>query len=596
MVHGGRQPIVGAHVYLLALNATGYGGPGIPASSSNASLSLLTSASGTAQDGSGNYYVTTDANGNFTITGDYSCPADGSLNTYYYSTGGNPGSGANTAAILVGPAPACNTSNFTVVNEVSTIASVYAFGGFISDPLHAGSSGSTLALTALNNAGQTLDNLYSQTTGAALATTQAGNGTVPQSEINTLANILAACVNSTGPGSTPCTTLFSNAENGSFAPTDTATAAVNIAHNPGANIANLYGLQTGTSPFQPMLSAAPNDFTIAISYAGGGLNGAHDIAIDGSGNVWVANAFASDISEFSPAGAALSGSSGYIGGGLDNPQSLAIDGSGNVWALDTAPGSVGLSKLNSSGSPFSASAYSGGGLSGYGQIAIDALGNVWVTDLAASSISEFSSSGSPANSSGFTGGGLNSPTGIAIDVSGHVWASNGSSISEFNSSGSPLSSSGYSGGGLNHPWGVAIDGSGNVWISNTNGGVGGSISEFNSSGSPISGSGGFTGGGLSVPEGLAIDGSGNVWVANEFYAGSVSEFNSSGTAISGASGYQSAGLNQPVGIAIDGSGNVWLTDDETMSITEFVGAATPVVTPVVANLLTPYGSHAVNKP
>jgi len=149
---------------------------------------------------------------------------------------------------------------------------------------------------------------------------------------------------------------------------------------------------------------------------------------------------------------------------------------------------------------------------------------------------------------------------------------------------------------LNHPWGVAIDGSGNVWISNTNGGVGGSISEFNSSGSPISGSGGFTGGGLSVPEGLAIDGSGNVWVANEFYAGSVSEFNSSGTAISGASGYQSAGLNQPVGIAIDGSGNVWLTDDETMSITEFVGAATPVVTPVVANLLTPYGSHAVNKP
>ena len=36
-VHGGQNPIAGAHVYLYAINTTGYGGPGIAPSSTNAS-------------------------------------------------------------------------------------------------------------------------------------------------------------------------------------------------------------------------------------------------------------------------------------------------------------------------------------------------------------------------------------------------------------------------------------------------------------------------------------------------------------------------------------------------------------------------------
>src|ERR1700690_4123191 len=78
-VHGGQQPIVGAHVYLYAANNTGYG---------NASVSLVTSATGNPADGSGNYYVITDANGDFGITGDYTCPSSASQ-VYLYSIGGN---------------------------------------------------------------------------------------------------------------------------------------------------------------------------------------------------------------------------------------------------------------------------------------------------------------------------------------------------------------------------------------------------------------------------------------------------------------------------------------------------------------------------
>src|SRR5579863_8232485 len=63
-VMGGQAPLVGAHVYVLQTNTTGYGGAGIAASSSNQSKSLLTNVPGsTTLDTScgptnGYYYVT----------------------------------------------------------------------------------------------------------------------------------------------------------------------------------------------------------------------------------------------------------------------------------------------------------------------------------------------------------------------------------------------------------------------------------------------------------------------------------------------------------------------------------------------------------
>jgi hypothetical protein len=56
-------------------------------------------------------------------------------------------------------------------------------------------------------------------------------------------------------------------------------------------------------------------------------------------------------------------------------------------------------------------------------------------------------------------------------------------------------------------------------------------------------------------------------------------------------------LSGPTEIGFDGSGNLWVASSGNNTVTEFVGVGrTPVVTPVVANLVAPYGSHAVNKP
>ena len=253
VVHGGQQPVVGTHIYLFAPNTTGYGGSGIAASATNASLSLLNSGvtthnpSNSGVDVNGNYYVTTDANGNFSISSDYSCSTGytqsgatstalaGTQPVYLYAVGGNPGAGANSAAgflASLGPCSGLSSSTTVFMNEVTTIAMAYAVAGFATDATHISSSGTALALTGISNAFANTTNLVSLTTGNALATTPGGNGPVPQAELYTLANILAICINSTGPTSAQCggaggllTTATSTGAVGGTVPTDTATAA-----------------------------------------------------------------------------------------------------------------------------------------------------------------------------------------------------------------------------------------------------------------------------------------------------------------------------------------------------------------------------------
>ena len=85
LVYGGSTPIVGAHVYLFAANTTGYGGAGIAASSSNASVSLLSAAETGTSDSLG-AYVATGSGGGFSLTGDYPCSSRQQL--YLYALGG----------------------------------------------------------------------------------------------------------------------------------------------------------------------------------------------------------------------------------------------------------------------------------------------------------------------------------------------------------------------------------------------------------------------------------------------------------------------------------------------------------------------------
>jgi streptogramin lyase len=118
---------------------------------------------------------------------------------------------------------------------------------------------------------------------------------------------------------------------------------------------------------------------------------------------------------------------------------------------------------------------------------------------------------------------------------------------------------------------------------------------LSNSDSAVSGATGYSGGGLSGPDFIALDGSGNAWITNRMNSvNSISEISHAGIALSPSNGFRAGGLASPYQIAVDGSGDVWVTNSFT-TITEFIGAATPVITPLAAGLpVTPTANGTSN--
>src|SRR3984885_377499 len=604
-VQSGTQPVSAAHVHLFAANISGYGQP---------SLSLLQESATGYEDSSG-ADTPTNSTGSFSIPAGYHCPVGSQL--YLYASDGTTGTASNTAIGMLTAVGTCGSWNQNaafVVNEVTTIAAAYALAGFATDPVHVSSSGSSVAQTGVANAFFNAGNLVDTSSGAARTTTIGGLGVVPNTTINTLANILNSCTSASGPSSTTCSTLFSNAESSGSTgteATDTATAAINIAHNPGANVPTLLALQTSSPPFSPVITSA-NDLTIALMYGSGALQGDLDdptsIAIDGYGNVWIGNDAQWEVVKLSSSGLLLDG---FQANGIIETGGIAIDTSENAWITDRNNFVV---ELSNSGVPLSGSYPYGtvGGYPGYAMcmsqaIAIDGYGNAWVTQVGlgtciSNTIDEFSNSGVLLSGQGYTSNDLFQPYGIAIDGSGHVWTVNDDhqSVTEFSNSGAVLSgTAGYSSPVL-YAKGIAIDSNGNVWIAGLDA-IDGiyKIVEYSQSGSqlaiyPLN----TAENGYNEPSALALDGAGNVWTANQpgvSYAGtpSISELSSSGSFMSGSGGYTAGGqVSDPSSLAVDPSGDVWVTNGSIYcyggvncnTVVEFIGSAVPVLTPVAAGL------------
>ena len=589
VVHGGEQPIAGAHVYLFAAGTYPEVG-GL----SGSSTSLLNAADTGMSDATG-AYVLTDANGNFSITNDYSCTPN--TQVYLYSQGGNAGGGANSAATLMAVLGNCPqagnflaTAPYITINEVSTVAAAYSMAGYAADALDVASANTTLGATGMANAFAQAANLVNLPSGVANTTTPNGNGAVPLAVINTVANILAACVSSSGPGSSACTTLFADttSEGDGYTviyPTETATAAIDIAHNPYANVGALFGLATANSPFAPALNTAPTSFIMPVSYTGGGLNGADAVQIDGLGNAWFANFSGSSVTALSPTGVPISPAGGFVGGGVSEPTALSIDLNNNIYTANYNTSTI--SEFNNQGAPLSAAGGIGGSyLAGPVALAVSADGFTWATNAGDELSRLFISNGVVQQGADFSGGGINGSYGLGLLVQYNVVVANyyGNDMSQFNDNGTALTpATGVMGGGLNGPTGVAIDYGQQAWITNFNGN---SVSRFYSIPGPPytnpSSSTASTGGGLNQPTGVAIDGQGFVWVSNSGN-NSVTCLDKTGKALSPAAGYVGGGLTSPQAIAVDGSGNVWIANDSN-NATVLIGAAIPVATPIVYGL------------
>jgi hypothetical protein len=251
-VHGGNQPVSGS---VIQLYAAGSGGDGT-------SASALISAT-----------VKTLSDGSFSISHDYTCPMTGSPQVYLVAVGGNPGLSPNTTnnpnltmMTALGPCSSLSSSSFIYVNELTTVAAVFALSNYMTSYSAVGSSGSDSA--AMANAFALADEFVNPSTGTAPGATLPNGYSDPTNELNTLADILAACVNSAGGTAgqaNACGMLFTDTTpSPGSAPTDTIGAALAMAKNPNQNVASTYGLITADTVFQPTLSAAPADWTVPL--------------------------------------------------------------------------------------------------------------------------------------------------------------------------------------------------------------------------------------------------------------------------------------------------------------------------------------------
>jgi len=247
-IHGGQQPISGVSLQLYAVGASGDGSAATP---------LLTTP------------VLSDANGDFNITGLYTCPS-ASTPVYITGTGGSPAPGITNPQIAlmasIGPCGSLTPSTFVNINEITTVAAVYALAPFMSSisAIGSGSSDAAALASAFTYAGYFANTSTGQTPGANLPP----NYSVPVAQINTIADLLAACINSTGgvSGDTSvCGTFFAlTLPPGGATPTNTIAALLNLANNPTLNTAALYNLIPPVSPFQPTQPIVPPDLSLRL--------------------------------------------------------------------------------------------------------------------------------------------------------------------------------------------------------------------------------------------------------------------------------------------------------------------------------------------
>ena len=257
----------------------------------------------------------------------------------------------------------------------------------------------------------------------------------------------------------------------------------------------------------PLLNVDPG----TVSAIGTSWKAPSAIAVDGAGNIYVADSTTGDIYK--------NGSTTAIATGFSKPSALVVDGAGNLYVGDA--GNDRIVEVPYSGTAYSTPVVIQAGLSGPSGLALDAAGNLYVADSGHGSVLLLAS-----------GGGL----GVGSNIS---------------SVGTSLSSSGTVLTGFTAPVAVAADNLGNVYVADS-----GSILQVGiKSGitTPVAQ-------GLKTAAGVAVDPAGNLYYADSGEQTITRVPNIGGTLNTAKSSLLNTIVATPSAIAVDGSGNVYAAD------------------------------------
>ncbi len=277
------------------------------------------------------------------------------------------------------------------------------------------------------------------------------------------------------------------------------------------------------------------------------------------------------------------GTQGTGDGQFTQPTGVAVDSSGNVYVADTQ--NFRVQKFSPDGTFLTK--WETPGMTPAG-VAVDSSGNVYAIQF--SEIRKFSPTGTLLMTWGSEGNGdgqLYFASGVAVDPSGNVYVTEGGNnrIQKFSSGGTFLTKWGTQGTGdgqFQNPFSSAADSSGNVYVADTQNNR---IQKFSSGGTFLTKWGGLGSwsydGEFSIPTGVAVDSSGNVYVADTLN-NRIQKFSSTGSFLTkwGSEGSGDGQFSHPHGVAVDSSGNVYVADTQNNRIQKFAIQAVPqTITP-----------------
>ncbi len=266
-------------------------------------------------------------------------------------------------------------------------------------------------------------------------------------------------------------------------------------------------------------------------------------------------------------------------GGPMTPNGVAVDSSGNVYVADAK--NYAIDKLARDGSFLTAWGSQGTGPGRFNSpqgVALDSSGNVYVSDSVNNNIQKFTSSGTfiiSWNSWNNTNV-LKNPLGIAVNSTGFVYVvdQGDQRVQIFRNNGAYLGSIGGPGltfGKFLTPYGVAVDSSGFVYVSDNAPGSG-NITKFTKTGGFVLAWGGVNSGGtLAAPAMMAVDNASNIYVTDLSF-NRVQKFGTgTGNLLLtwGSAGSSLGQFNGPVGVALDGPLNVLVGDSNNYRVQKF---------------------------
>ncbi len=576
-VHGGNFPVTGAQIYLFATGTGGY---------KTASTSLLTKGksgvscntnatwNGTTYSAFSNAcYVTTDTNGNFALSGDYTCTAGQQV--YMVALGGNPG---------LAFSPTNTTATFTRRQTTITVAS--ATGIAVGDTV----TGTGVGGTVTNVNGKTIT-LSQQTT---------SNGTNVSVTFSVPPVNNPYLVQMVGLGQCPAagnlaaqdpfvdvdeiTTVAFAYAMGGFAKdefdiaTDATTEGATAIQIAMANSQNIVDIGRGTIP----------NFTLAANSAGtppvAKLTALADIlgtCVNTSGalNNGTSNQPCYNLLNFTVQG--FSGTGINTASTGDEAQAILYLSQNPLTAnvlnvFNLLPSTPIWSTSQTQPSDWTLPVvYKNVVSSQPGNIAFDSVGNAWISDRGNGAVVMITPTGVVKKFTNLNNGSSNgSIYQVAVDPSNTIWALDytNSQIYRLDNTGKWLST--ITGNQLSNPISISFNSFGNALVLNAGDNY---ISRFTASGAPQlpastatynqSGTDGY--GGIGSPQAIAVDSGGNAFLPEDGGCACVGiVVNNAGNEV--AYNDYSGTINSASAIAIDASDNAWQAQTSNNAIVEDV--------------------------